>query len=148
MDRQRIKYTLILFGILDLYSFYHTYENALDFVLTFLWSGQEDMGGYVNLFAMIMVLNGILTLSLIASGFLSITGSRISFLIYYIQFPLRLVFFTLTFGFVLTLLDLHIDSLAYKGLLAIVFGLEILRLIFSIKISRRYLTGKGPVGAL
>jgi hypothetical protein len=39
MIRQREKYTLILFGMLDLFSFYWTYENGLSFVLTFLWAG-------------------------------------------------------------------------------------------------------------
>jgi hypothetical protein len=43
----------------------------------------------------------------------------------YIQFPLRLLFFTLTFGFVLTLSGLHIDSFAYKSLLGVVIGLGI-----------------------
>ena len=75
MDRQRIKYTLILFGILDLFSFYRTYENVLDFVLTLFWAGNEDMGGYINLFGIVMVLNPILIVSLIASGFLSIAGA-------------------------------------------------------------------------
>ena len=145
MDGQRIKYTLILFGILDLFSFYRTYENVQGFVLTFLWSGNEDVGGYTNLFGIVMVLNGILTLSLIASGFLSIAGSRIGIFIYYTQFPLRLVFFTLTFGFILTLSGLQINSFAYKVLLAIVFGLEVYRLIFSIWIGKKYFSGKASV---
>ena len=94
-----------------------------------------------------MVLNPILIVSLIASGFLSIAGARISILIYYIQFPLRLVFFTLTFGFILTLSGLQIDSFAYKALLAIVIGLEVFRLIISIWINRRHFTGRGAVAA-
>lgn len=147
MVRHSIKYTLILFGILDLFSFYRTYENGLNFVLTFLWAGNEDMSGYINLFGIIMVLNVVLSLLLIASGFLSITGSGISFLIYYVEFPLRLAFFTLTFGFVLTLSGLHIDSFAYKILLAFVIGLEVFRLIFSIKMNRRSFTGRGAVAA-
>jgi hypothetical protein len=105
------------------------------------------MDGYINVFGIIMVLNSILTLSLIVSGLLSFAAWRISIIIYYVQFPLRLVFFTLTFGFVLKLSGLHIDSFAYKALLAFVIGLEVFRLIVSVRISKKHFTDRGTVAA-
>jgi hypothetical protein len=132
MTREQVKYTLIVLGTLDLFSVYRTYDDGLNILLAFFWGETSTMEGmgFVNA---ILILNTILTLSLVVTGLSSIAGLRISYLVYYFQFPLRLIFFTLTFDFILSLPGLQMDTWIYKILLAIVVTLEIVRLIFTIK---------------
>ncbi len=138
MTKEKVKYVLMAFGLLDLFGFYRAYENGLNILLTGLW-GDLKMGGLTDIiFTAIMTLNSILVLSLILSGLLSLFKPRVSFLVYYFQFPLRLIFLTLTFGFILRLPGLQIDSWTYKFILAFVVGLEIFRLIFTITTKKKY----------
>jgi len=138
MTREKIKYIFIGLGLLDLFAFYRTYENGLNMLLTGLW-GDLNMGSFTDIvFTTITTLNSILILSLILSGLLCIFKPRTSFLIYYFQFPLRLIFFTLTFGFILQLPGLQRDSWTYKFMLAFIVGLEIFRLIFTVKTKQKF----------
>ena len=79
----------------------------------------------------------LLIISLVASGVLSIMRKKISLIIYYFQFPLRITFMILTFGFLLRILALQYDSVGYKILLGVTFLLEITRLIIIIMIHKK-----------
>jgi hypothetical protein len=138
MTREKVKYILIALGTLDFVSFYRTYENGFNMFLVGSWGELSASGPSDVIFTIVVTLNSILILSLIISGLLCIFRPRTSFLIYYFQIPLRLIFFTLTFGFILRLPGLQIDSWTYKIVLALVVILELLRLIFSIWTQRKY----------
>ncbi|MCZ8022128.1 MAG: hypothetical protein O9282_12250 [Flavobacterium sp.] len=138
MTKEKIKYVFMGFGFLDFLGFYFTYENVLNMFLTGLWVDLNMSGATHTIFTIITTLNSILVVSLILSGLLCIFYPTISFFIYYFQFPLRLIFFTMTFGFILHLPGLQVDSWAYKFILAFVIGLEVFRLIFTLKTKKKY----------
>ena len=119
------KNTLIVFGLLDLFSFVDTYKIGISMI------------DNIEHFPIMSILEILLIFSLIASGVLSILRKKISLIIYYVQFPLRLVYIILTFGFLLTLFGLQYDSIAYKILVGVVILLEIARLTFTIMIHKR-----------
>ncbi len=118
------KTLLIVFGLLDLFSFVRTYKNGLSLIDNF------------KHFTIMSILEIVLIASLIVSGVFSIFRNKISLIIYYVQFPLRFAFMILTFGFMLKLFGLQYDSLGYKILVGIIFLLEILRIVFTIKIHK------------
>jgi len=138
MTREKVKYIFIALGTLDIVSFYKTYENGLNMFLAGYWGELSTSGISDIIFTILGTLNSILVLSLVLSGLLCIFRPRTSFLIYYFQFPLRLLFLTLTFGFILRLPGLQIDSWIYKVVVALVLGLELLRLIFTITTKKKY----------
>ena len=126
MNKERIRYILIILGVLDLVSFYRTYNTGMWILES--WKHSHTLE----------ILEFILILSFLFSGILLIIGKKISLVIYYFQFPFKLAFLFLTFGFVLRIVGLPIHSLAYKILLGFIIGLETVRLFFTIWIHRRY----------
>ena len=83
------------------------------------------------------ILEILLIVSLIATGILSIMRKKISLIIYYIQFPLKLGFVILTFAFLFRLFGFQYNSNEYRMLLWFIAFLEIARLIFTIMIHKR-----------
>jgi hypothetical protein len=143
MKREPIRYSLIILGTLDLVSFYRTYEtglyvwNEILILLEYVFDSKADL--WVNILSLgISILNLILILLFFVSGLLLIIGKRAGIIVYYFEFPLRLMFITLTFGFVLKLFGIVFGSLLYNLILMLLVGLEILRLIFSIWVRRKY----------
>ena len=120
-----IKNILIVFGLLDLYSFVRLYKFGI------------KMFDNIEHFPIMTILEILLIVSLIASGIFSILRKKISLIIYYVQIPLRLAFMILTFGFLLKLFGLQYDSVGYKILVGFTFLLEIARLTFTIMIHKR-----------
>jgi hypothetical protein len=121
-----IKYGLILFGIFDLLSFWRTYKIGLSMI------------DNLEHFPLISILEMVLILSLIVSGTLSILRNKSALIIYYFQFPLRLAFMVLTFGFLLKIFGLSYDSIMYKLILGLTYLLEVGRLGYTIVIHKRY----------
>ncbi len=119
------KNALIAFGLFDLYTFFRTYRLGLE-----MWNTIE----YTPILNVLTIL---LITSLIASGILSILGKKSSLIIYYVQFPFRLLFMILTFGFLLKIFDLQFNTTAYKVVVGLVFLLELFRVVSSILIHRR-----------
>ena len=119
------KKTLILFGLLDLVSFVVTFKFVTKVI--------EN----IDRFSLLSIPEILLIVSLIASGILSIMRKKISLIIYYFQFPLRITFMILTFGFLIKLLGFQYDSVGYKILAVMTFLLEILRLIITIMIHKK-----------
>ena len=119
------KKTLILFGLLDLVSFVVTYKFVIKVI--------EN----IDRFSLLSIPEILLIVSLIASGVLSIMRKKTSLIIYYIQFPLRVTFMILTFGFIFKLLGFQYDSVGYRILVVITFLLEIIRLLITIMIHKK-----------
>lgn len=121
---------LIAFGLLDLFSFIQSYKIGV------------NMLNSIGQIPILSILEILLIVSLIASGILSIMRNKISLIIYYIQFPLKLGFVILTFAFSLKLFGFQYDSNGYRILMWIIVLLEIARLIFSIMIHKREFKNK------
>jgi hypothetical protein len=119
------KKTLIILGFLDLVSFAVTYKFGLKMI------------GNIELAPLMTIPEILLIFSFIASGILSILRKKSSLIIYYFQFPLKVTFMILTFGFLLKLSGFQYDSSGYKILLYITFLLEIARLVITIMIHKK-----------
>lgn len=124
------KNLLIAFGFFDLISFVQSYRIGI------------NMLNSIGQIPILSILEILLIVSLIASGIFSIMRKKISLIIYYIQFPLKLGFVILTFAFLFKLFGLQYNSSGYSILLWIIVLLEIARLIFSIMIHKREFRNK------
>ena len=119
------KKILISFGILDLLSFVLTYKFGIKMI--------EN----IELSPLMYLPEILLIVSLIASGIFSILKKKVSLFIYYFQFPLKVTFMILTFGFLFKLLGLQHDSVGYKILIPTTFLLEVTRLVITIMIHKK-----------
>jgi hypothetical protein len=124
------KNLLIAFGLLDLISFVLSYKIGINLLNS------------IGQIPILSILEILLIVSLIASGILSIKRKKISLIIYYIQFPLKLGFVILTFAFLFRLFGFQYDSSEYRILLWFIALLEIARLVFSIMIHKREFRNK------
>lgn len=139
MTREQIRYILIVLGVLDIVSFLRTSEVVLYASDKLLNTLNLEMELWDKVFVIgIPMLNFTLALLLLASGLLLILRKKAGIIIYYFEVPLRLLFLNLTFWFVLRLPGLQVDSWTYKIVLALVVGLELLRLVFLIQTQRKY----------
>jgi hypothetical protein len=124
------KNLLIAFGLLDLISFILSFKIGINLLNS------------IGQIPILSTLEIILIVSLIASGIFSIMRKKISLIIYYIQFPLKLGFVILSFAFLFRLFGFQYDSIEYRFLLWFIALLEIARLIFSIMIHKREFRNK------
>jgi len=124
---------LVLFGLLDLINLIGAFKLGLKLLdtifnpegLTFFWIIYD-------------VFEVVLIVSLLISGILSILKSKSGLIVFYIQFPFKLAFMILTFGFFLKMFEIPYESMIYKIMAFTVIALEVARLAISIKIHRRY----------
>jgi hypothetical protein len=138
MTERQIKYTLGILGCLDLVSFLRVYDTLYTLeVISAMSDWDVEFWDKVRMVGM-PILNWLLVFLILASGVLLLFGKRAGIVVYYFEFPLRLLFITLTFGFILRVSGLQVDSLSYKIVLALLAGLEFLRLAFSIWVQRRF----------
>lgn len=139
MTKGQIRNILMTLGVLDLVSFFRTYEMGLSMWADIFSTLDTDMELWNKILRLGLSISGLtLVLLLFASGLFLILGKRTGIIIYYFEFPLRLMFLTLTFGFVLRLLGLQVDTWTYKIAMAFIVGLELFRLIFSIWTQRKH----------
>jgi hypothetical protein len=108
------------FGVLDLYSFYRAFPPLVRIF-------ENYVAGIVPALTVLMIV------SLLASGPLFIIDNRVGYVIYYFQFPFRLLFFILTFGFILRVFPTQQGTFAHGMEIASVFGLEAVRLMLTIQ---------------
>ena len=106
---------MVVFGLLDLFLFYKNFPQ--------LFRNLERYN----------VLKILVDLSLLVSGPLFIVGNKIGFIVYYFQFPFRLLFFLVTFGFLLKVFNPPQGTFAHGMLLATIFALEAVRLMLTIQ---------------
>jgi len=112
---------MIIFGALDLFAFYRSFPKLMRIF--------EVYTGHV--FQWLQV---ILIISVIVSGPLLLMGNKIAYIIYYFQFPLKLLFATvLTFGFLTSILPAVAGTLYFGMLWATIFALEAIRLMHTIQ---------------
>ena len=121
-----MKRLLILFGILD--------------IVTILRSSKQIIAALKNLNDFpLLNLTLIISYSLfILSGYLLIRQHKGGIWLTYIQFPLRLSFLILSFGFLFSINSLIGGLIPYTILIWIAGGLEIIRLIIKILIHRKF----------
>jgi hypothetical protein len=121
-----MKKFLFFFGILDLVAIIQSFKQ-----ITSLING--------SLFVWWYILFAILYVSLLVSGFLLIKANKIGMWIYYIQFPIRLMFYAgLSFGFILLINPIfHFSESVKYGLYILCIVLEVSRLITTLYIHKK-----------
>ena len=122
-----MKRLLILFGLLDIIALIRSYKYFIPQTLTWTY------------FPLIAVGNILIYVSLVFSAFFLLRQNKLGLWITYGQFPLRIAFVILSFGFLFELSRLFDKrSQAYMTIFWILIGLEVLRLIFTILIHGKY----------
>ena len=122
-----MKRLLQLFGLLDIITLVRSYKHIIP--QTSSWTA----------FPEIVIANTLLYILLILSSYFLLRQNKVGLWLTYAQFPLRLAFLVLSFGFLLTLSRFFDDKeQAYRIIMWISIVLEICRLIFSIQIHRKY----------
>ena len=111
---------MVIFGALDLYSFYRSFPQLIRVV-------ENYSAGILPLLTILLIL------SLLVSGPLYMVGNKLGFTIYYFQFPFRLAFFIVTFGFISRLITTQQGTFAHGMLQATIFALEAVRLMLTIQ---------------
>jgi len=118
----KLKYIIILFGILDLVTFFRFRE--------LLFNMKESFFNHLNFEIMIvLVLKTLLLVSLVFTFYFSIRNKKIGLIIYYFQFPFRFLGVIFTVGFIYWINSL----LSLTTLFIIASLLEFLRLGITIK---------------
>jgi len=135
--KERIRTILLAIGLLDLLSFYRSFYSIQGILKSITVLNTLSL---VYLFQ-ILVLG--LVISLPISGLLTIMSKKSGLLIYYFQFPIKLAFVILTFGFVPKLFNLQIGSTVFNVTMGLVVGLEALRLGGTVYIHRTYFKSRG-----
>ena len=127
----RMKKLLILFGILDIVTLVRSYGQVRN-----LW-------GEWNVVPWIVAGNLLTYALLIFSAYFLIKQRKPGLWLTYVQFPLRLSFMVLSFAFLMTIAELfESNQVIYRIFLWGIWGLEILRLIVTIQIHRKYFGSK------
>ncbi len=122
-----MKRLLSLFGLLDIVTLIRSYRFIIPPTLTWKY------------YPLLAVGNITMYVSLVFSALFLIRQKKIGLLITYGQFPLRLAYVILSFGFLFEinrLFDKRIES--YMIIFWVLIGLEVLRLTYTIIIHRKY----------
>ena len=122
-----MKKLLQFFGLLDIITLIRSYQHIIPRATT--WSYYPG----------IAIGNSLLDALLILSAYFLVRQNKIGLWLTYIQFPLRLAFLILSFGFLLLLNRFFNNKTeSYIIIIWVLVVLEILRLIFTIHIHRKY----------
>lgn len=132
-----MKKILIVFGVLDAVTLIKDFKNPIN-------TGFTSASPYFLAIAIGTILG---YSSLILSAYFLIRQSKVGLWLTYGLFPLRLLSMTLSFSFLLTINPFQLDELGYKYFIAALLGLEIVRLIITIQIHRKYF-GQKPISSL
>jgi hypothetical protein len=125
-----MKRILVVFGVLDIITLVRSYRVL------------EDLTTDLTIFPWITLGSIISYSSLAVSAFFLVKQNKLGLWLTYGQFPLRLLFMILSFGFLLTLnrfLGGHKTS--YDILAFVAIGLEVARLVITVVIHRRFFLG-------
>lgn len=121
----RMKYAFTIFALLDVVSFL----RGIDFVLNAGFRSIPDN--------FLMIARVLLLISFLFSAIFFILRRKHALTIYFFQFPIRLLFMTLSFGFLLHLFGGAYGTIIYWIVINVVFGLELLRLVYSVVLQRK-----------
>ncbi len=128
-----MKKLLPLFGILDIITLIRSYEHLI-----------PSSTAWINS-PLITIASSVLYTSLIFSAYFLIRKQKIGLWLTYFQFPLRMAFLVLSFGFLLITARFFNDrSTIYSIMMWFVIGLEVVRLIITIVIHKKYFYRQGP----
>ena len=116
-----------LFGILDIITLVRSYNHIIPSSTS--WTE----------YPLLTIASSVLYASLIFSAYFLITKHKAGLWLTYLQFPLRMAFLVLSFGFLLLTANFFNDRLAiYSIMMWFVIGLEIVRLIITILIQKHF----------
>jgi len=123
-----MKKILVLFGLLDWIAIIKSFEHLTNFI----WNS--------TLFNWMFFIWLILYFSLIFSGLLLLKSKKEGILIYYVQFPLKLIVYSgFSFGFILLISRIFPNNSELNNLLLILCViLEISRLALTLFVHRKY----------
>jgi len=122
-----MKKLLILFGLLDIVTLIRSYKQIVPYEAS--WTE----------FPLITISSSLLYISLVFSAYFLIRQQKFGLWITYFQFPLRMAFLVLSFGFFTMASRLFNNySYAYNFLLWLIIGLEIVKVIILIIIHRKF----------
>lgn len=134
--RNKMKKLLPLFGILDIITLIRSYKHLIP--ASSAWSDYP-----------MTTIASILYASLLFSAYFLIRQQKLGIWLAYIQFPLRMAFLVLSFGFLLSTSSLfNNQSEAYRIMIWALIGLEIIRLVCTIFIHKRYFSVQKTVSRL
>lgn len=126
-----MKKLLLLFGLLDIVTLVRSYQHIIPQASS--WTD----------YPLMTIASSVLYASLVLSAYFLIMQNKLGLWITYIQFPLRMFFLVLSFGFLLITARLFNDrSIIYSTMMWFVIGLEIVRLIITIVIHKKYFNSK------
>ena len=123
-NQNKMKRLLLLFGLLDLITLLRSYKHIIPYRNA--WAD----------FPWTTFTSCLLYFLLILSSYFLLRQSKIGLWLTYAEFPLRLAYVVSSFGFLLSFSWVNSDS--YKILLWVLLTLEILRLVLTILIHKRY----------
>ena len=127
-----------LFGILD-FAYLLRFGKIIP---NLLFAQDFNLEEWVIIYTMALnVVQAFLLLSLAITGFAFLTVQRWASIVYYFQFPFRVIFMTLTFGFITYANILFQNLAAYYTLLGIALVLEVVRLAIVIRENRSLTIG-------
>ena len=132
-----LKNLLVLFGLFDLISFFRTFNIGFK-----LLNGTLKVEGLPILAYLLPMFEAALIATLLISGILSILKRKSSIILYYVQFPFKIAFMVLTFGFFLKIFGLPYNSISYLVIVIVVHFIEIIRLALTIQIHRKFYRAK------
>lgn len=123
-----MKKPVLFFGLLDVIGLAYSFDRMI----------AVFKSGYI--FTWINLIWLIIYFSLIISAFFLLKSSKTGLWVYYIQFPFRVIWMSgLSFGFILLFGRLFPDNaLLKKALMISCLVLEVVRLIFTVIIHKRY----------
>jgi hypothetical protein len=121
----RQKYALTIFALLDAVSILRSYPE-----ISSIFEYGPELNG-------LWLVRLIIIASFAFSAIFFMLRRKEALVLYYIQFPLRLLFMMLSFGFIIELFGGVFGSSTYWTAITIVFGLEVLRLVYTIVIHRQ-----------
>jgi hypothetical protein len=124
-----MKKLLQLFGLLDIITLVRNYKHIVPSSIA--WTD----------FPLITIGSTFLYALLVLSAFFLIRKQKTGLWLTYIQFPFRMMFLILSFGFLLMINNLFNNQPETYGIMIwILIGIEIVRLIFTILIHKKYFT--------
>jgi hypothetical protein len=127
----QLKKLLPIFGILDIITLIRSYEHLIP--------GSTSWTEY----PLITLAASVLYASLIFSAYFLVQKQKAGLWLTYLQFPLRMTFLDLSFGFLLLTSRLFNEPTAiYSIMMWFVIGLEIVRLIITIVVHKKYFNSK------
>ena len=121
-----MKKLFLLFGFLDIITLMRSYKYII-----------PSSRAWID-FPLITATSSLLYLSLIFSAYFLLRQKKMGPWITYFQFPFRMAFLVLSFGFLLITTRLFNNQFEiYRIMIWVLVGLEILRLIFSVFIHKK-----------